>query len=490
MSKIPDYIRNVKIPIQSEVKNVNGIFFVNLYSSKRGLKKRDGTIRKKPGKVTGPRIGRIDNLGGEYIFRPNKYYANLLNNVDEDVPTDKEYGASKVLFDELRPSIKKLDSIFGSDNTSFLITYSILRLIYKNIKCHQLERKYLVSYISELIKGVSLSKNTISATLESIGKHPERFQKYMIDNITNYSNLAIDGTLLATETKSNSLVCVGRKDKGVFHNQINLVYVFDYEEKMPKYYEYFSGNTTDITAFTNVYKNINLKEGIIIGDRMFSAKSARNQLVKDSIDYLFPLKKSDKYYKSIANDHKKEAKKYFINGCFYLIKYKRISKTRYLTYFKDLAVSDKKEREYLENLKDKKAGYSKAEYEEIKETFGVYVYESNRKYKADKVVNLYKMRWQIEEMNDEYMNDLEMDELSVQGTYRANTMFFINHLSLHLYYQLKNKKEKVEELRKKADSEILDELKDIRIVKERNKWHVKNLTKRAKILYSKLGFNL
>jgi hypothetical protein len=490
MSKIPQEIKEVVRPGGSEVYFRNGKYNVRLYSSKRGLPRKDGTIRTKPAKVTGMTIGVIEEFDSKYVFRPNLKYVNLLNGIVEEEITDKEYGGSKVLFDEIKKYIPSLEKLFGKDITDFLCTIAILQVMYKNIKCYQLERKYRVSYISELLKGVCLSKNTISSNLESIGKHPERFKSFMISSIKDYSNLIVDGTLFATETSTNSLVAVGRRDKGIFHNQLNLIYVFDYVEKMPKYYEVFSGSTNDITGFINIYKNINLEKGIIVADRIFGTKGNRNRLTEDNIEYLFPLKENDEYYKKIINNKSLTIKKCYLNGEVYEIKQKRMMKNRYLTYFKDLSTALRKEKDYQNKILEKKEGFTKKGFEEIKDTFGVFVFESNKKYSAAKLAEIYDLRWSIEAMNDEYMNDLELDEINVQGVYRANTTFFINHLSLLIYYSIKNKKNVFDSYKKEPTMNFVDSLCDIRITKERGKWIIKNLSKKMNKSLTKLGFNL
>jgi hypothetical protein len=486
---IPDIIKDVERPKSSQVFLVDGKYYVNLISSKRNQKRSDGTIIPYPTKIIGKRVGEIEYIGDKYIFRPNKYYANLKSNYnDEHLITDKEYGASKILVSEASSFITSLDNIFGKKDSSFLICYALLKMMYTNIKAQYLEEKYNVSYISDLLKDVDLSKNKISNTLEFLGKNTDRFERFMISTLKDKSNLAIDGTLIESNTKSNSLVRIGRKNKGKYVTQYNLVYIYDYIEKMPKFYRLYSGSTNDTVGFKEIYSLLGIKEGIVIGDRMFSIKSMRDKLTLDKIDYLFPLKETDTFFTKMINKNI-TMKKVYINKKFYEFKYYRVNTSRYLILFKDLDKAIQKEKEYLDNIDKNKEGYNKKDLEEKKKTFGVFVFESNKRLKPKEAIELYGFRWGIESMNDDFKNNLELDFSNTQGIYRTNTQLFINHLALSIYYQIKNKLAKSETLNIPT-KRFIEKLMDIRIVKTGNDWKIHNVSQKYKNELKNIGFIL
>jgi hypothetical protein len=494
-SKIPLEVRNVAgRPKGTEIRIVKGNYIVNFVSSVRNKVLKNGTIRTKPYKVTGKVIGSIEKLEGVWTFMNNRYYANLLLKIDDDYAiTDKEFGGSVICYHEMMTYYApSLISIFGKVDAMFLIVCAILKVLYPGVKTNVLERKYQISYLSNLIPNVALSPDTISEKLEKLGSTNIKFVEFMKSLMSKSPNCIIDGKLIASQTLTDSRVRIGRSDKGLYHTQYNLLYVYDYVEQMPKFFHPFSGNTNDITAFVEVYQKLDLKEGIVIGDRMFgSSLEMRDELTKRDITYLFPLKDDDLYYQMMVKALETgKCEEVSLSGSTYRVFRLYAGKKRHLTFFQDIEHEAQIKSRYLANIEKKEKGYTEEGYLREKQFFGAFVFESNRKYQPLKIAHLYTFRWSIENLNDEYVNDLELDNSNVQGIYRNNTQFFINHLALSLYYIIRNKKESVEKFQKISVRNLIDEMMTSRVLLEGEKIRVQNLPKKTKLNYIKAKFNL
>ena len=185
---IPPEILAVKRPVNTVViaygKNKN-LFAVR---QRIGCKYVNG--KRRP--VNGPTIGRIRD--GRYVPLTENEPVNI-----SSAPIDLKDWAGVVLCDRLfKDMLSELRLVYNKSDAEKLYCISILRVCDHGIRDHELKEAYKTSFLSELYPEVSLSKNTVSAFLNSLGKALSRIVTFMRNRTAAVSidhHLLVDGTL-------------------------------------------------------------------------------------------------------------------------------------------------------------------------------------------------------------------------------------------------------------------------------------------------------
>jgi len=85
---------------------------------------------------------------------------------------------------------------------------SVLRVCDPGIKDYEIKEAYDTGFLLELYPGVALSKNTVSALLNDLGKTCSRITKFMRNRTAAIGmdhHLLIDGTLKSNTSTENTL---------------------------------------------------------------------------------------------------------------------------------------------------------------------------------------------------------------------------------------------------------------------------------------------
>lgn len=456
---IPDYIKQVKRPKNTIVKmSANGKFLV---IERVGCKYVDG--RRLP--INGKTIGYI--VDGKYVEK-------TINDLDSCNVEFKDYALPVFCNNCNADLLDDLLSIFSLNDSKKIYCAALLRAIDPGICDRDLAFEYETSYLSEIYKDAKLSKNTISDFQETLGKNYSKLVSYMKERINKSigNNIAVDGMLKTNNSKINDFSEFSRKGRIKSSKDISIIYGFDTIKKEPVYQKIVPGNMLDSSAFIDFFNESEIKNGIIISDKGFFNKETLEQITKlKEVHYLIPLKRSLKFLKEIGcyesysllsfADKEILGKKVFYNN-------------RYYYSFKDIDKANKEEKDYLKRQKKNK--FDEKEYLYKKEKFGTIVYESDYEIDLVEAFEMYKSRWEIELMFNQYKNMSDLTKTGVHNDYSIIGKEFINYIATIMTCRMRNKIDEVKLFEKYSFKQILRFLSKSKVYRINSKDWKKNTT--------------
>ena len=90
-----------------------------------------------------------------------------------------------------------------------------------------------------------------------------------------------------------------------------------------------------------------------------------------------------------------------------------------------MCIRDRDRVDYLKNLEAGKKGFSKENFEKVKEYFGMIVLETNLSKSAEEIFNYYKKRWKIETFFNFFKNKINFESLNESDYYQMQGLSFI-----------------------------------------------------------------
>lgn len=357
--------------------------------------------------------------------------------------TLKNWGSAQLCFDQISTLKEELLSFYTPEDAEKILAIAILRVVNPGIKDYELKEEYDSSFLSELMPGVALSRNTVCTFVKNLGKAYDRIRSFMklrAEKVGIDHHLLVDGTLKSDESTVNSLSDFSRKARLKGSRDISVLYAFDYEKMEPVCSQCFPGNMLDLTAYDAFVKDNGIKQGILVGDKGFPEKSIE-ELLKEApnLHYLNPLRRSAK----IAKDHQMysfegviEGKKGFL-GQAEPIQYKKARLARmdkWLYSFRDPKRAAREEEDWLRRHQGK--DYNSEEYQKKKDLFGTVVFESDLNLSAEEAWEIYSYRWEIEIVMRFYKEALCFDETRAHNDYSVLGSELINFISTVITFRL------------------------------------------------------
>lgn len=191
----------------------------NLFAVRKRVGCKNVNGRHLP--VNGPTIGHI--VDGRYVPIENSASADVSVS-----PIDLKDWASVVLCDNLFKNIQsELLAVYSPSDAMKIYCIALLRVCNPGIRNYELKEAYETSFLSELYPDAALSKNTVSAFLNNLGKTLSRIVQFMRNRTSAVAldhHLLIDGTLKSDESEVNSLSDFSRKAKTKETRDISVLY--------------------------------------------------------------------------------------------------------------------------------------------------------------------------------------------------------------------------------------------------------------------------
>jgi len=380
--------------------------------------------------VNGPTIGHI--VGGRYVpleeeaCRPVSASAVDLKDWANVVLAQKLFGN---MLDELR-------EVYDSDDALKIWCIAVLRVCFGGIKDCELKDAYEESFLSELHPGVALSRNTVSAFLNDLGRTCSKITLFMRSRTARVGldhHLLIDGTLKSDESRVNSLSDFSRKARTKGTRDISVLYAYDLEAEEPVCSKCFPGNMLDVTAYNEFISVHHITKGIVVADKGFPQSAAKQHFQENpDLHYLNPLKRDSR----MASDlHMLEFTA--LLGGYEGITYRkeRAPDGRFLYSFRDAYRAAKEESDWLKRSR-KKNDYSLAGLQKARAVFGTVVLECDLDTDAETIYKAYSKRWEIELVMRFYKSALEFDETRVHDDYSVIGSEFCDFLSSVLTFRM------------------------------------------------------
>ena len=476
----PDWILKHKKK-NTEIRCISNKYYLYKISSKWD------PIKKRTKKITLGLIGAITKEGIKYTADRKKARQ------EKNSTVALEFGASYILNDIGRDIKEKLFSCFGADADS-LFTIAIIRLI-ENCPIKIIKDLYLNSYLSCLYPGLPIGPNQLTSFMRNIGNKRDLMLKFFKSFISKNSHILFDATDITSKSSNLNINEKGFNSSLSYKEQVNLLYMFSKNNKQPVYYRIVPGNIKEVSAFKNCIREFEVENAVIIADKGFVSKSNIEDLTKENLDYVLPLKRnySTIDYRFFKNKGYEDFDGYFMykNRVIWYKNQNSEGNTRLISYY-DGKLAEKEREDYIHRVEKEIEGYTLKSYKEKETRFGFISMQTNLNKNIDEneVFNFYKGRCDIEQLFDTLKNTLEADRTYMRGEKEMEAWFFINHISMMLYYLLYEKLQNTKLLKKYSPMDILKYGKQIRKIKIKNNWYTSEITTKIKTFFKKCNLTV
>lgn len=444
-----------------EIKMIGGRYYLTSYEYR--------TVDGKRKKVS---TGTLGTIRPEGLIPSCKKGQTIRSQVTAPL----EYGASFLLESLGKDILSNLNETFSSQLSGQIFEMAKIGLVSPS-PFKRMDLIYSNSYDSRLRPNLPLSPSTITSVLNEIGSNREAQLNFMRKYYDGTEFIIFDGTRLV----SHSLGEKGYNHCNIDDPQMNLQYCFSLKpEKKPIYFKGFAGDKTDISVLKTCIQESGLNNMIFIADKGYYSGSNAEELTKNGISYIMPIKRCDKridyasvdmssmdgfdgffsfqsrpiFYKTIqrvslagteSHDGKTEEPKPSETIVLYFDQKMRGKEIMDSTRGKDGGIEDMKERKF-------RSMGTIALATTIKE-------EKTPK----EIYEIYKERELIEDANDAYKNVMRKNASYLQSTNSYYGWLFINHITLLLYYRVYNKIKEKGMTSKYSVADVIEQTKRITI---------------------------
>ena len=481
-TRIPEEIRQYRPGPCTEIKLINGHYYVYSYQS---LQLPSGRWGKKTGKC----IGTIIPGKG---FTPNRNYPLYAGEESPDEITILEYGQYALLFTVAAEIQESLEKFFPTDRAAQIFAYACILYANGYVHLDQVQSYYEQSWLSQEYRQYPfrMGKTALGTLLDDLGRRTTRVNRYENAAIAGSSAIAIDGHAIRCCSDENDLGEAGYRFSVLGEDQVNLLMGYDVHTGKPLFARMYRGACSDKSSIGDITELLSFCGILFIVDRGFySAKNLKILSANDN-SYIIPVPSHTDLFRSAMKDVRYEDSFYYRSGKKHArIEYlsRRISATESVYVFRDIDENEKCRYNYRHCMDLGRSGYTQEKFEQSKETFGVYVLQSNCGKSAEEIFCGYKKRWGIETFYQYLKNRADFNDLMIQDYYKEQGLAFIMLITGQIH-------QKMTAAVKKLDSsalsvhDILLMARCMKMERRGSNWNLKNTRKRDLQILKQLGF--
>lgn len=398
--------------------------------------------------------------------------------IRSQVTAPLEYGASFLLESLGNDILSNLNETFSSKLSNQIFEMAKIGLVSPS-PFKRMELIYSNSYDSRLRPNLPLSPSTITSVLNEIGSNREAQLNFMRKYYDGTEFIIFDGTRLV----SHSLGEKGYNHCNIDDPQMNLQYCFSLRpEKKPIYFKGFTGDKTDISILKTCIRESGLNNMIFIADKGYYSGSNAEELTKDGISYIMPVKRCDKridyasidmssmdgfdgffsfqsrpiFYKTIQRASAAGAKGRDAKG-----ETEEPKPSETIVLYFDQKMRGK---EIMDSTCGKNGGIDDLKERKFRSMGTIALATTIKEEKTPKeIYEIYKERELIEDANDAYKNVMRKNASYLQNTNSYYGWLFINHITLLLYYRVYNKIKEKGMTSKYSVADVIEQAKRITI---------------------------
>jgi len=490
-NRIPEEIKCYRPGPCTEIKPINGHYYVYMYCSTR---LPDGKWGRKIGKSIGKIIagtGFIPNRNF-HLYKPDSECAQ-----DEDAITILEYGQYALVHFLANDIFLNLRKHFPADKAALIFSYASILYVNDFVHLDQIRTYYEQSWLSLEFGSLSLKtgKTALGTLLDALGRRTTRVVNYEKSLIESSSaRMAIDGHVIGACSEENDLAEAGNKFQSLKENQVNFLMGYDIISGMPLFSRMFRGSCNDKSTIEDLYGLLALKGILFVVDRGFYSADNIALFSSNGNTYIIPVPATTSLFKEAIKDVRYSGSFY----CRFGSKHSRIEyqiralqdstgKDVDVYVFRDIDENEKCRYNYLHCMELGKNGYTQEQFDASKEFFGVYVLQSNSGRSPEEIFTGYKRRWGIETFYQYIANIGDYNDLMMQDYYREQGLAFIMLVAGQIH-------QKILEAVKKlgcttfSSRDILLMARRMKIEKRGDFWLLKNTRKKDLELFTKMKF--
>lgn len=477
MSKHPEWATKFKRK-GTELRFLNGRYYLYEVTSKWNPQK------KRSQKITGKLLGKITEKDG-FIESPK--YALRKKKLDINTISVREFGINAMINTIFKDYISLIKKHFPKHYQEILVL-AYCKLAYKS-PLKKVSFHYYHSYFSEQFPDLKLTGKHLTSLFKEIGSDraqiTEFFKEFGIPN----DSILFDGTDLLSNSKKMDITKFGKTKTGTFDSILNVMFIFSAKQQIPLYYRVLPGNIKDIKAFKLCLAESHIDDALIIVDRGFYSKSNINELKREYLSFIVPLKRNNKLlnYQIIQKGNKQNFDGYFQFEkrliWYYVIK----NDVENVYVFLDEELKTQEVKDYIKRIDKLPENHDIDTFYGRQYRFGTIGLMSNLDKSPEEIFVYYKSRSQIEIMIDALKNIIDADSSYMQNVQSLEAWMFINYIVLHWYYRILKllKEQKLNNLYSPMD--LIDFLKEIKKVKIENLWVNSEITKKTSDLLEKIN---
>lgn len=493
----------------TEIRHFNGRFYLYKISSFWDKEK------KKSRKKTECLLGRITEEGLK-VSKPriSEEKASQISVV--------ESGMSEYIHSQNEDILEALTTRFPKQGKS-LFLLAMFRLAYQS-PLKNMSFYHENSFMKQVFPTVNLGKNNLTDLLKEVGTQRSSISECMKDLMVNPSYVLIDQTHVISLSEQMTCNRLGYNSQRSFEPQVNLLFIFSPEHKVPLYYRMVAGDVRETKALKITLEESGIQEAIVIGDKGFYSKENVKMLFDEELDYILPIRRSHSLceYELI-----KKGNKELFDGFFAfderIIWYKKYKKNGHdLILFLDNKLKEQEEKDYLLRIKkeeqeveiieevekqidkvaqlsdtnltsevkecEKPKGNTLEKFYERQHAMGTITldYSLKKEKNPEEIFSCFKSRNEVENTYDAYKNILEADTTYMQGQAQMETWSFINFLALIMYFRIYKQLLDKQMLKKYAPKDILLFLEHIKKMKINDTWMQAEITKKSQAIIDML----
>lgn len=398
--------------------------------------------------------------------------------IRSQVTAPLEYGASFLLESLGNDILSNLNETFSSKLSNQIFEMAKIGLVSPS-PFKRMELIYSNSYDSRLRPNLPLSPSTITSVLNEIGSNREAQLNFMRKYYDGTEFIIFDGARLV----SHSLGEKGYNHCNIDDPQMNLQYCFSLRpEKKPIYFKGFTGDKTDISILKTCIRESGLNNMIFIADKGYYSGSNAEELTKNGISYIMPVKRCDKridyasidmssmdgfdgffsfqsrpiFYKTIQRASAAGAKGTDAKG-----ETEEPKPSETIVLYFDQKMRGK---EIMDSTCGKDGGIDDLKERKFRSMGTIALATTIKEEKTPKeIYEIYKERELIEDANDAYKNVMRKNASYLQNTNSYYGWLFINHITLLLYYRVYNKIKEKGMTSKYSVADVIEQAKRITI---------------------------
>ena len=481
---IPDSISKFRPGPCTEIKKINGHFYVYMYSS---VQLPSGRWGKKTGKC----IGSIILEKG---FVPNKNFVlyQESSGLQMEELTVLEYGQYALAYDVARGVRENLEKFFPLDRAAQIFSYACILFVNGFTHVDQIRSYYEQGWLSWENRNFAfkMGRTALGNLLDDLGRRTTRVTNYERAAADNSSAMAIDGHAIRCCSEENDLGETGYKFRALKEDQVNLLMGYDAVTGMPLFARMYRGTCNDSSTIPDLFDLLQFSGILLVVDRVFYSKDNLKLFSANENTYIIPVPATTNIFKDAMKGLRYTDSFYYRSGRKHTrIEYmeRRISETESVYVFRDIDENEKCRFNYQHSIDLGKSGYTKEKLEKNKELFGVYVLQSNSGLPAEQIFAGYKKRWGIETFYQYLKNKGDFNDLIVQDYYQEQGLSFIMLIAGQIHQTMISAIRKLNTNTLSVE-DVLLMARCMKMERRGNLWTLKNARKKDLQILKKLGF--
>ncbi len=481
---VPEEIRKMR-PQGTMVKNVKGHYYVYEYSSTSiKVEMPDGTFQWKTQSKTGACIGQITLSEG--------FVRNGTKMSDTEI-TVYEFGGYFLIREFAVTTYNLLIEKFDQREANQIFDVASIFVVEKFQYMKRISSVHSESVLSKWHPNVRLGKDALNTLYGNLGKYgtkPNEFQQNLIDNSSK--KVAIDGHVIACSAESSDLSAFGYKAKKLGTEQINWMTAYDVNTKLPLCNEMFNGADPDKTAVEVMFSRFHFENILFLVDRGFNTAKDKALFSNDGNTYIVPMISGRDDYEAVYKALKFDKRKTFVydkdgySSLIYYATYVIQDNGVHYHVFLDTTRQSAERQTYIKKMKAKTKGYTEEGLAAAEKDFGLFLLETNDLEKSAKDVFYdYKSRWGIETFYNYIDNDLDFNALYQKDYCSMQGISFIVQISGMIFHDIQIALKEYD----LSVKDVMFKLKGLKLIRERNRYVVRNENKERRQLCEMLKLN-